>query len=228
MWNTGTLKEPWRSKPLELREAFVKAANQALERGRSLSEQEFAGITAMRVVEKSRIEKSAVELRKQVEAQKPPSHVSAITKAVELKKQQAKPETLPSPSDKTKAITGVTFDSQGRLVVLFDDGTRLQSNQLPIQEVVEQHITIQQKQETTPVGPGGVSEFDDINELDRTMIYDVNGRLERINFESGNYKVFTYTGDDLTQVDYVKSGSTYRKTMTYSSGNLVSVNYQII
>jgi hypothetical protein len=228
MWTTSNLKQELQVKPLEYREAFVKAANAALSRGRTAEESEFAGNVAVRILEQSNSKRDSVLLKSQVQQQKPPSHLIAVTKASELKKQATKAETLPSPSDRAKRITGVSFDAKGRLVVNFEDGSKIESNTLPVQEVIEQHITIQKKEESPVVGPGGVSEFDDINELDRTLTY-TDGVLTRIDYESGNHKAFTYTSGVLTQVDYVKGSIIYRKTMSYDGfGNLTGVNYQII
>lgn len=51
------------------------------------------------------------------------------------------------------------------------------------------------------------------------------GRLTRIDYSSGHYKLFTYTGDALTRVRYFLAGRTVTKDFTYNpDGTLASVS----
>lgn len=72
-------------------------------------------------------------------------------------------------------------------------------------------------------------EYSDAEELDPVYTY-TSGVLTRVDYASGNYKVFTYNlSGVLTQLDFIKSTVTYRKVFTYDlSSNLTSVDYSII
>lgn len=76
---------------------------------------------------------------------------------------------------------------------------------------------------------GYKDEYSDAEEVDPVYTY-VSGTLTRIDYSSGNYKLFTYDlSGNLTQLDFVKNTTTYRKTFTYDlSSNLVSIDYSII
>ncbi len=57
----------------------------------------------------------------------------------------------------------------------------------------------------------------------------LNDELIRIDYASGNYKLFTYVSGNLTQLDYVKGSTTYRKVFSYDVGsNLTSILYSVI
>lgn len=48
--------------------------------------------------------------------------------------------------------------------------------------------------------------------------YDGNGNVTRIDYANGSYKTFIYTGDLLTQIDFVRPGlTTIRKTLSYTN-----------
>lgn len=60
-------------------------------------------------------------------------------------------------------------------------------------------------------------------EVGSTITYS-DGAISRIDYPSGNYKVFTYTALAVTQLDYVIGSVTHRKTFTYNpNGTLASV-----
>ena len=54
--------------------------------------------------------------------------------------------------------------------------------------------------------------------------------LMRVDYDSGNYKVFTYNGSGvLTQLDYVIGAATTRKTFNYNpDGTLASIDQTIL
>ena len=53
--------------------------------------------------------------------------------------------------------------------------------------------------------------------------------LTRIDYDSGNYKTFTYTSGVLTQLDYVVGAVTTRKTFAYNpDGTLASIDQTVI
>lgn len=50
------------------------------------------------------------------------------------------------------------------------------------------------------------------------------GVLTRVDYDDGSYKLFSYTGGALSQVDIVALGVTRRKTFNYTAGVLTSVD----
>lgn len=72
-------------------------------------------------------------------------------------------------------------------------------------------------------------EYSDAEETDPTYTY-VASNLNRIDYASGNYKLFSYdAGGNLTQLDFVKGSVIYRKVFTYDAEfNLVSIDFSII
>ena len=52
---------------------------------------------------------------------------------------------------------------------------------------------------------------------DMTYIGD---ELSQIDYGSGEQKIFTYGGGDLTRVDFLQDGTIFRKDLFYSGGNL--------
>ena len=51
--------------------------------------------------------------------------------------------------------------------------------------------------------------------------YNLSDQLIQIDYISGEQKVFTYSGDQLTRVDYIIGTTTYRKDFTYTVGGLL-------
>ncbi len=69
----------------------------------------------------------------------------------------------------------------------------------------------------------------DAPELNPVFTYNVDSELTRIDYASGNYKLFTYSTGTLTQLDYVKGVTTYRKTFIYDvNSNLTSIVQTIL
>jgi hypothetical protein len=66
-----------------------------------------------------------------------------------------------------------------------------------------------------------------LTEIDPVFTYAVSGDLSRIDYDSGNYKLFFYNSEGLlTQLDYVVDLVIYRKTFTYdSNSNLINITY---
>lgn len=66
-------------------------------------------------------------------------------------------------------------------------------------------------------------------ESNPVFTYDGTGALTRVDYASGNYKLFTYTGSALTQLDHVIGASTVRKVFAYNpDGSLASVTRTVI
>lgn len=61
---------------------------------------------------------------------------------------------------------------------------------------------------------------------DKSPVYTYSGgNLSRIDYPSGNYKLFTYFGSRLTQLQYVLAGRTVTKVFSYNpDGTLASVS----
>ena len=56
-------------------------------------------------------------------------------------------------------------------------------------------------------------------ETDPDMSY-VNGDLTQIDYGSGEQRIFNYSGGDLNRVDFLQDGTTLRKDLFYSGGDL--------
>jgi hypothetical protein len=110
--------------------------------------------------------------------------------------------------------------------------------QPPIYAVVEggdQPVVIIERQDALVVvvpgeqglpGPQGEPEFAESGPL---FTY-AGGDLARIDYDSGNYKLFTHSAGALRTIDYVRAGQpTIRKTFNYDgSGNLTSIDQTTI
>lgn len=70
--------------------------------------------------------------------------------------------------------------------------------------------------------------FKNDGERNPQLTYNGSDQLTRIDYASGNYKTLSYTGTNLSQVDYVRNIGTFRKTLTYASGKLASISYSIL
>lgn len=53
---------------------------------------------------------------------------------------------------------------------------------------------------------------------------DVSGNLTQIDYDDGSQKIFTYNGDQLSRVDLIRDGWTFRKDFVYSGETLTDVN----
>jgi hypothetical protein len=71
--------------------------------------------------------------------------------------------------------------------------------------------------------------FASLGEVDPQFTYTA-GTLIRIDYSSGNYKLFTYDiNENLSILDYVRAEGTFRKVFTYDvEGTLTGITYSII
>ena len=62
------------------------------------------------------------------------------------------------------------------------------------------------------------------------LTYNGSDQLTGINYSDGSTKAFTYSGDLITQIDYVygSPSKTYRKVLSYSGDLLVSIVESLI
>lgn len=235
MYTTNNLSPDLQVKALKYRQAFVNAANAALEKGRPESDAEFAGRAAVANLETIDAKNASSELKKDVQSRQPPPHLAAILRAKQIKQEEqvvkAQEGLSPNLLD-TPEVTEFFFDEEGKLVMLLSNGKILKSkNRSPVVENVTQHITIANPVvENITGGADFLSNFSDENELDRTMSYS-DGNLSMILYQSGNYKTFEYAlNGSLYRVNYFKpTNKNYRKTFYYnSSGDIVNVDYEVV
>lgn len=68
--------------------------------------------------------------------------------------------------------------------------------------------------------------YSDLNETNPVFTY-TSGNLSRIDYSSGNYKLFSYDlSGNLLQVDFVKGTTTFRKSFTYDiNSNLTNISF---
>lgn len=48
--------------------------------------------------------------------------------------------------------------------------------------------------------------------------------VTRVDYDGGEYKVYTYTGTRLDRVDFVRGATTTRKDFVYTDGRLTAIN----
>ncbi len=78
---------------------------------------------------------------------------------------------------------------------------------------------------TTVIGPPGK----DASLGQSADLTYANGVLTRIDYEDGTHKAMTYTGGLLTRLDHVRGADgTLRKDFTYSNGQLISFNIEVL
>jgi uncharacterized protein YdaT len=66
-------------------------------------------------------------------------------------------------------------------------------------------------------------------EVNSVLTYDSNDAIIRIDYDSGNYKLFSYDlEDNLSRLDYVKGSVIYRKDYVYTNGLLTQVNDSVV
>lgn len=54
------------------------------------------------------------------------------------------------------------------------------------------------------------------------------GQLTRIDYDDGSFKIFSYSGGRLAQIDFTRAGITRRKTFNYTLGILTSIDETIL
>ena len=91
--------------------------------------------------------------------------------------------------------------------------------------IVDSVGTITKKVNFRAVWDGGDNRY-----ISPTFTYNVSGGITRIDYSDTSYKVFTYTGDKLTQIDFQVAGSPtiIRKTLAYSGDTLLSITQTIV
>ena len=210
MWTADNTIPELVHKSLDIRKLFAEVANASLSKGRSNSEAVNAGVMAVSHKERSNLPNKLPPLPKL-----PVNASEIIKKAAELKKV-------------SQEVVSSTFDDKGRLILVYKDGRKIVSDKGVNTTLVEQNIKIAPSTAQVDYPPGTDNPFSDENELNRSFTF-VSGKLTRIDYASGNYKLFTYSGERLDQIDYIKGATTYRKVFNYDvSGNILSISHTII
>lgn len=231
MYTTSNLKPELQLKALKYRQAFVDAANAALQKGRSQSDAEFVGMAAVARLESIDAKNAAVAIQKDVTSREPPSHLAAILRARELRQKEASESAQKAVKSinllDVPEVVEMTFDQDGYLIVKFSNGKTLRSkNRSPAVDNVTQHIAIAGSSSTGT----GVNEFSDENELSREFFYNANGAVRRKEYQSGNFKTYEYDSNGLLVYEnYIKGLLNYRKTYIYDEQNrLVRIVYEVV
>jgi hypothetical protein len=162
-------------------------------------------------------------------------------------------------ADPERSLVSVQWDKQGRLIFNFDDGEQLITDPVPVSENIEQYVTISAAAPSTEVElnldeienvqltnpqQGQVLKYNaltqtwtnqqdnatgDDPETNAVLTYNTDGAIIRIDYDSGNYKLFSYDlEDNLSRLDYVKGSLIYRKDYVYTAGLLTQVNDSIV
>ncbi len=84
--------------------------------------------------------------------------------------------------------------------------------------------------EQGPAGrPGIPGPAGGVSETSPAFTYAAAGRVSRIDYASGAYKLFAYAGSALVQLDYVVGDVTTRKTFTYNpDGTLAAITQEVL
>lgn len=143
-WSINNTISSLNNKPEKLRKIFAEVANKAISEGKTEEDAIFAGLSAVSLAEKAdRSANSKKEVTKSI-----PWHLQTVLQAKSVVEQQ--PEIfIEKVEQSSKEIVSVEFDNQGRLVVLFSDGSKIISKGKGIVENIQQHISINTPQQST-------------------------------------------------------------------------------
>jgi hypothetical protein len=160
-WSKDKTIPALENKPDKVKEVFAEAANAALSRGLSEEDAVFAGLGAV-----SRYEKANKPLKKSLKPELP-IHVKVILEAKKQKEQEELenlkkaaleleekrkvespkvlkaflPENAIEPNPE-RSLVAAEWDKQGRLILTFDDGEKITTSPVPVQEKIEQYIGV--------------------------------------------------------------------------------------
>lgn len=133
-WSELNLPVSMQGKSAELKKIFITAANNNFIKTQDISSALFAGTKAVSIAELK-------NAPKKVKAPKVPSHVQAIRDlsagSFDLAKANDALDINP-----TRSITSANFNSDGQLILLFNDGHKIVTAQSGFKEYIEQHITV--------------------------------------------------------------------------------------
>jgi hypothetical protein len=132
--------------------------------------------------------------------------------------------------DPSRSLVGIEWDKQARLVLEFDNGDKLVSKPVPVNEIRSSVVvsTSNPNNNVTGVAEAFETVSKNLPSSDAAYAYSPSGDLHTITYSSGVVKTFNYTLNLLTSI--VLSGTTLSgieltKTLTYSVNDLVAVTY---
>ena len=183
-----------------------------------------------------------VVVKKQVQVKQVPAHLAAILALKSTKTSQEAVEQENQPRDYFKhkdrlepdpdrSLVSIAWDKKDRLVLGFDDGEELVSPPAPANSITKTSVVVSSGN-TGGTVTGVAESFETVNKnlsaADADYSYSIDGDLQSVSYVSGVNKTFTYDAGLLHTV--VLSGATpggieLVKTLTYSLGNLIAVNY---
>ncbi len=144
MYTTSNCPDSINNKPLEQRQLFVAVANENITKGRSIEEANLAGLLAVK--QKYRPEK--------LTKRKIPDHIALLTKAKEstVKSTDSNPKFHQAflgkqalvPAERN--LVSADFDSEGRLVLMFDTGEKITTKPAPAEQVTVNRTVVVQPQ----------------------------------------------------------------------------------
>lgn len=129
------------AKSREIRELFATTANEALSSGRTQDEAILKGLFVVRSKEQVKTVKSLRPAQ--------PSHLKAlldVRKSLQYSKtvqeEGYKAEELPTQQENLKELSEASFTDDGRLILKFKDGSKIETNRAPIQAVETNVVVI--------------------------------------------------------------------------------------
>jgi hypothetical protein len=129
-------------------------------------------------------------------------------------------------SETTPSTVTSTEDDQTAVAASDITQTLVQNPIRPLD--IEDRLLIQGA--TGPTGPAGPStEYgpEGPRGVGPALTY-TGTRLDRVDYDAGDYKLLTYTGAQLNRVDWVMYDKIIRKDLVYSGTQLVAVNQSIL
>lgn len=154
-WSIDNPPNPIKNKSKGAIKAGVEAANDAYARGLSESDCIFAAIAAASNYEQKH------QVKKEVKPQTPqhtPQHILAVIEAANIAKQQKLQEELDFKQKVLEAVQDIEFedtsnnvkqlyfDTKGKLVLEFEDGSKIASKNAVPEEVISQYIQVAPKE----------------------------------------------------------------------------------
>lgn len=133
------------NKPEEQKVAFLTAYEAAIQKGRNSTEAEFAGMSAVKLLVRKNFSTRDKTFKKT------PSHVPTldVIKAIKEEEPVRKALLLPAflqkhslPEGVSRNVIAANFDTKGKLVIAFDTGETITTDALSVQEIIEQHISV--------------------------------------------------------------------------------------
>jgi hypothetical protein len=132
--------------------------------------------------------------------------------------------------DPSRSLVGIEWDKQARLVLEFDNGDKLVSKPVPVNEIRSSVVvsTSNPNNNVTGVAEAFETVSKNLPSSDAVYAYLPSGDLYTITYSNGVVKTFNYTSNLLSSI--VLSGTTpsgieLTKSLTYSVNDLVAVTY---